>query len=126
MRRRLPGADRPQTQLHRTGAAFAARMVRQRFFDHTEPNGQVLLARIQPTGYPTGSRSFALGETIAWGTGPQATPAGTVAAWMASPPHRAALLDPRFRELGVGLALGAPKAGVTAPAATYVGEVGVR
>ena len=45
---------------------------------------------------------------------------------MASPPHRAALLDPRFREIGVGVALGAPRGGITAPAATYVGELGVR
>lgn len=39
-------AVRPSGSLRRAGSAFASRMVRQRFFNHTEPSGQQLLARI--------------------------------------------------------------------------------
>ena len=69
-----------------------------------------------------------LGENVAVG---QPTPERAVAAWMASPSHRAVLLDPEFTRLGVGQArggvygvywtqeFGAPAAGVPveAPAA---------
>jgi uncharacterized protein YkwD len=46
-----------------------------------------------------------LGENVAAG---QPTPERVVAAWMASPTHRAVLLDPEFTLLGVGRAVGGP------------------
>jgi uncharacterized protein YkwD len=46
-----------------------------------------------------------LGENVAAG---QPTPERAVAAWMASPVHRANLLDPEFTRLGVGRAVGGP------------------
>ena len=45
--------------------------------------------------------SFA-GENLAWGTGAEGTAAGVVAAWLASPEHRANLLRPRFTRVGIG------------------------
>lgn len=39
------------------------------------------------------------GECVAWG---QSTWAATMRAWMASPPHRAIILDPRFIHAGAG------------------------
>jgi uncharacterized protein YkwD len=47
-----------------------------------------------------------LGENIAWGVGASGTAAAIVGMWMASPPHRATLLRPGFRHIGVGVALG--------------------
>ncbi len=46
-----------------------------------------------------------IGENIAGG---QQTPERVIANWMASPTHRANILDPSFKEIGVGLALGGP------------------
>ena len=46
-----------------------------------------------------------LGENVAAG---QPTPERAVAAWLASPTHRAVLLDPEFTHLGVGRAVGGP------------------
>ena len=46
-----------------------------------------------------------LGENVAAG---QPTPERVVAAWMASPTHRAVLLDPEFTHLGVGRTAGGP------------------
>lgn len=53
-----------------------------------------------------GVRSPMVGENIAWGVGSDGTASGIVAAWLASPPHRATLLTRGFRRIGVGIAVG--------------------
>lgn len=47
-------------------------------------------------------RSGVIGETLAWGSGSYASPASTVDAWLHSPSHRAILLDPDFKYVGIG------------------------
>ncbi len=42
------------------------------------------------------------GENLAWGTGSRGTARGIVAAWLASPEHRANLLRPMFDRIGIG------------------------
>lgn len=42
------------------------------------------------------------GENLAWGTGARGTARGVVAAWLASPEHRANLLRPTFDRVGIG------------------------
>jgi uncharacterized protein YkwD len=42
------------------------------------------------------------GENLAWATGSLSTPHAIVAAWMASPEHRANLLRTSFRRVGLG------------------------
>jgi uncharacterized protein YkwD len=42
------------------------------------------------------------GENLAWGTGSRGAARGIVAAWLASPGHRANLLRPSFLRVGVG------------------------
>jgi len=46
------------------------------------------------------------GETIAWGVGGQGSADAIVQMWLASPPHRATLLNRTFRRVGVGVAIG--------------------
>jgi len=53
-----------------------------------------------------GARGRTLGETIAWGVGSDGTAGAIVRMWLASPPHRATLLRPGFRYVGVGVATG--------------------
>jgi uncharacterized protein YkwD len=53
-----------------------------------------------------GVRSPMAGENIAWGIGSDGTASGIVAAWLASPPHRATMLARGFRRVGVGIAVG--------------------
>jgi uncharacterized protein YkwD len=43
-----------------------------------------------------------LGENLAWGNGSYGTPRGIVAAWLASPDHRANLLNRGFHRVGLG------------------------
>ena len=51
-------------------------------------------------------KSRIAGENLAWGTGDAGTAHAIVAAWLASPEHRANLLRPSFRRIGVGDLLG--------------------
>jgi uncharacterized protein YkwD len=49
-----------------------------------------------------GAHGPLFGETLAWNT----SGFGFVSRWLASPPHRAILLRPGFRRVGVGLVHG--------------------
>jgi uncharacterized protein YkwD len=94
--------------LGRVAAGYARQMVRGRFFDHTSPGGSTMMARIKATTYLRDVSSWSVGENLAWGTGPLATPRATVRAWMHSADHRANLLDRDFADVGIGVAAGAP------------------
>jgi uncharacterized protein YkwD len=102
---------------------YARQMVAQRFFAHVSPAGSTMPQRIKRTNYLRSAHGWTLGENIAWGSGRSATPAQIVSAWMRSPGHRRNILDPRYRELGIGIAIGAPTGG---SGATYVNEFGRR
>jgi uncharacterized protein YkwD len=94
--------------LGRAAAGYARQMVRGRFFDHTSPSGSTMLVRIRATRYLRDVSSWSVGENLAWGSGSLATPRATVRAWMQSADHRANLLDRRFADVGIGVAVGAP------------------
>jgi len=53
-----------------------------------------------------GARGPAYGENLAWAAGPGASMQAIVRAWLESPGHRANLLRPGWRRLGIGTALG--------------------
>ena len=118
---------RAEPALDRAAGSYARQMVRERFFDHTSPSGSTMLSRIRSTRYLHDVVSWSVGENLAWGSGTLATPRATVRAWMHSADHRANLLDPGFRDVGVGIAEGAPEAlGPDEPGATYVTDFGRR
>ncbi len=113
--------------LGKAAQSFSRRMVSQRFFDHVCPSGSTLLSRVRGgTSYLSGTRSYSLGENIAWGSGNRATPASTMKSWMHSAGHRKNILDKRFRHVGVGVAIGAPRNAKGRPAATYTTDFGSR
>lgn len=98
-------------------------MTRRHYFDHNTPEGVTPATRIVRKGYPRGGSGWTVGENIAWGGGPYATPASTVREWMHSPPHRANILLGRYRSIGIGIALGTPE---SASGATYTTDFGSR
>ena len=117
----------PSRPLGDAAQRYSRSMVRQRFFSHVSPGGSTLTSRVrQQTTYLRGARSWALGENIAWGSGSLGTPARTVAAWLASPSHRANILKPEFRHIGMGVASGAPRPTSGLSAATYTTDFGRR
>ncbi len=97
---------RANRTLGRAARRHARDMVRRRFFSHVSPNGATVDDRVRRAGYRGCRRT---GETIAWGTGPDAAPAAVVQVWMASPDHRRVILDPNFRDIGLGVAMGSPQ-----------------
>jgi len=118
---------RAQRSLGNAARRYARLMVTEGFFGHVSPGGSTMTKRVKRTKYLRGARSWELGENLAWGAGAAATPAEIVDAWMHSPGHRRNILDPAFREIGVGIADGAPRqAGAASIAATFVTEFGRR
>jgi uncharacterized protein YkwD len=102
-----------------------ADMVRRRYFAHDSPDGRTVEDRVRSAGYLRGSAAWSLGENLGWGTGAMSTPAAIVQAWMSSPPHRAVILNGRYRQIGVGIVAGLP-VDVGDEGATYVLETGAR
>ena len=84
-------------------------MVRRGYFEHTSPGGSTPRDPRRRAGY----RGGAVGETIAFAV-PAATPGAHGAPLAAGRrPHRRILLNPAMRDVGVGIARGAPLGGGT-------------
>ena len=113
---------RSNTSLVKVASKYSRQMVDGGFFDHVSPGGSDLSDRIRKTSYLRGSRSWALAENLAWGTGGRATPRQTVAAWMNSTGHRANILNGKLRDIGIGVAEGTP--GYGSDGATYTADFG--
>jgi uncharacterized protein YkwD len=96
-----------RTSLCRAARSHSAEMVRRGFFSHLSWSGRSQAARVQRYGYSRSACStWSAGEVIAYGGGLAGTPRAIVDAWLRSSPHRALLLDPRWRDVGVGRARG--------------------
>jgi uncharacterized protein YkwD len=82
-------------------AAYHSREMGVRgFFEHESLNGSPFWKRIERF-YPMGRGAWSVGENIFYET-PNTTAASTVGEWMGSPPHRQNILDPEWREIGIG------------------------
>ena len=113
-------------RLSKAARRHAKDMVRHGYFAHNSLGGGDFVSRIRQTGYLRSVRgSWFVGENLAWGSGDRSSPDANVKAWMDSPPHRANVLNRRFREVGIGVVLGAPVQGAS-DAATYATDFGRR
>jgi len=84
--------------LRRAAAFHSNDMARGGFFSHDSSDGTppgTRLARFYPSAH-----GYRVGETLLWQDG-DVDAATAVHDWLASPEHRAILLDPGFRDLGV-------------------------
>jgi len=106
-RERAGQGERPLAPNERLGQAAQAHTESMAFgdyFEHDGPRGETPLSRMRAIGYISSSQiGHEVGENIGWGTRWEATPRAIVAAWMASPQHRANILDARFRDTAVGV-----------------------
>jgi uncharacterized protein YkwD len=107
-------------QLDSASLGHSRDMVKKRYFEHGD-----FVGRIKKSGYLRGVTAYGLGENIAWGSGPYSTPRSIVNMWMHSPGHRANILNSGFKEIGIGIARGAPQPGQH-DAATYTTDFGYR
>jgi hypothetical protein len=118
---------RPNRELASVASGQVLEMIRLDYFADVRPGGQTPLALVDATGYPASAATVAIGQNIAWGTGRYMTPAGIVAAWMSSPPHRAIILDSTYRDAGVAATPALPwVVGQGRVGATYAMEFGLR
>lgn len=88
------------TQLEQAAQGHATDMANKNYFSHTSLDGRTFDQRINATGYPWRT----IGENIAAG---QSTPESVVSGWLASAGHCANIMNPSFKELGVGYAYNA-------------------
>jgi uncharacterized protein YkwD len=88
---------RPSDTLTQIADYHTSRMIDGNFFAHVDPyDRSTVSARADKFDYPY----LKVGENLAAG---QETPADVVEEWMNSDAHRRVLLDPDFREAGVGV-----------------------
>jgi uncharacterized protein YkwD len=90
-------ALRYDAHLQRAAVAHTREMLTTNIFEHGDFGSRMLQFDVQ---------GRIAGENLAWGTGSLGSARGIVAAWMASPEHRANLLRPSFNRVGVGELVG--------------------
>ena len=116
------GALRRSGTLTRAARRHAGDMARRHYFDHLSRRGRSPFDRASRAGY--GGRRVTVGENLYYRLVPLPTPSQVMAAWMASPGHRQQILNPGFRELGIGTVMRSPLRGQRG--ITVVAEFGVR
>jgi uncharacterized protein YkwD len=110
-------------RLTSASVGYSRQMVDEAFFAHEAPDGATLVDRLTGAGYPVDD-ALVVGENIGWGSGTLASARSMVAAWMASPGHRANLLSGDYTEVGLGVVLGTPDD--RSAGATYTTDFGQR
>ena len=97
-----------------------------RCFAHECSGEPSVLSRLKKVNYIIGGlRAWLYGENIAYGGSQLGTPKAIVRAWMHSPEHRYNILNPDFRQIGIGFVRGIPpKPG--ASGATFTTDFGMR
>jgi uncharacterized protein YkwD len=91
---------RVSSQLAAAASQHSSEMARQGYFSHESAGGGAFWVRVRRY-YPRGGfRLWSVGENLVWAS-PDLGAAGALRMWMASPEHRANLLSPRWREVGV-------------------------
>jgi uncharacterized protein YkwD len=86
---------RLDVRLLRAARGHSADMMHRQYFAHGAVATRVLAQRARGPVY---------GEDLAWGT--SVTAQWVVDKWLASPRHRAVMLRPGFRRIGIGIAFG--------------------
>jgi uncharacterized protein YkwD len=88
-------ALRVDHHLVRAARGHSADMIRRQYFAHGSVAGRAVAA---------GARGPLFGEDLAWAE--RLTAQWVVDHWLSSPSHRAVLLRPGFRRVGIGIAFG--------------------
>jgi uncharacterized protein YkwD len=86
---------RVDVRLVRAARGHSADMLRRQYFAHGSVAGRARAS---------GARGPVFGENLAWADG--LTAQWVVDKWLASPSHRAVLLRPGFRRVGIGIVVG--------------------
>jgi uncharacterized protein YkwD len=91
---------RLNTQLTSSARAHSQQMAQDGYFAHRSADGSPFCRRLQSYYSPSPWRYWSVGENLLWSS-PGIDGAGALKLWLASPEHRANLLNPHWREIGV-------------------------
>jgi uncharacterized protein YkwD len=90
---------RMHTKLAQVARDYSRRMAEEDFFSHTSPSGDTMVQRVKSAGI----FYFLLGENLFTCTNLPQPVAASVQGWMDSPGHRKNILQPEYRETGIGI-----------------------
>lgn len=88
------------TALTASAEAHSLQMGLDGYFEHRSANGTAFWRRIQRWYRSAGYPYWSVGENLLWAS-PTVDPTQAARLWMASPEHRANILDPRWRQIGI-------------------------
>jgi uncharacterized protein YkwD len=96
------GLARLRLNVGLNGAAqqHTLQMAADGYFAHDSADGSAFWKRIRRYYPSSGSRLWSVGENLVWSS-PSLDAKGALQMWLASPEHRANLMNPRWREIGV-------------------------
>jgi uncharacterized protein YkwD len=114
--------------LTKIASGQARDMVDGHYFADHSLSGRTAFSRVLTSRYVAHLPRLRLltAQNIGWGTGPNATPAGIVLAWMQSAPHRHIMLAGAYRDAGVGVSPSVPTGISQWLGGTYAVEFGTR
>jgi uncharacterized protein YkwD len=120
-------ALRANHELQALAGSQASGMVLHDYFSDNSSTGETAGTLIAALPYGAHAASLSTAQNVGWGTSSAATPAGILAAWMRSSPHREVILTGGFRDAGVGVSPAVPSIlGHGERGATYAVEFAVR
>jgi uncharacterized protein YkwD len=93
-------ALRISRQLAAAAAQHSTQMARLGYFSHDSAHGVSFSSRLSSFYPAAGHRRWSVGENLLWASPSTDAPAA-IALWMGSTGHRANLLSPRWREVGI-------------------------
>jgi uncharacterized protein YkwD len=86
--------------LDAAAAAHSRAMLRQGFFNHNAPGGATFGTRVRSFYRSAGYTTWSIGENLIFDKR-QMSADFAIASWLASPAHRANMLNPTWREVGI-------------------------
>ncbi|MDX6427099.1 MAG: hypothetical protein QOD52_2504 [Gaiellaceae bacterium] len=87
-------------RLTASAAQHSKEMGADGYFEHSSHDGTEFWKRIDRWYGQNGYGYWSVGENLLWSS-PNVDPAGALQLWMNSPEHRANILSPRWREIGI-------------------------
>jgi uncharacterized protein YkwD len=91
---------RLNASLTAAATAHSQQMAKDGYFAHTSADGSAFWLRIRHFYASSPWHYWSVGENLLWSS-PDVDASGALKMWMNSPEHRANILNPRWREIGV-------------------------
>ena len=119
---------RASRELRAAARSHTRSMLEVGFFGHESTDGRPFSDRIRRFYTSRGWRSWSVGETLLVSQGEETAAQEVVSSWLDSPPHRAIVLSPVWRDVGIGAfyAASAPRDFGGAQALVVTADFGLR